>query len=32
VDSEPNIRAGRKVREVAVVTGYSEGDYKLEYV
>src|SRR6202790_4426821 len=32
VDSEPSIRAGRKVREVAVVTGYSDGDYKLEYV
>jgi Flp pilus assembly CpaF family ATPase len=32
VDGEPSIRAGRKVREVAVVTGYSDGDYKLEYV
>ena len=32
VDSEPSIRAGRKVREVAVVTGYIDGDYKLEYV
>jgi len=32
VDGEPSIRAGRKVREVAIVTGYSDGDYKLEYV
>jgi type IV secretion system protein TrbB len=32
VDSEPSIRAGRKVREVAVVSGYSDGDYRLEYV
>jgi len=32
VDGEPSIRAGRKVREVAVVTGFSDGDYKLEYV
>jgi type IV secretion system protein TrbB len=32
VDGEPSIRAGRKVREVAVVTGYRDGDYELEYV
>jgi len=32
VDGEPSIRAGRKVREVAVVTGYLDGDYRLEYV
>ena len=32
VDGEPSIRAGRKVREVAVVTGYRDGDYALEYV
>ena len=32
VDGEPSIRAGRKVREVAVVMGYRDGDYKLEYV
>jgi type IV secretion system protein VirB11 len=32
VDSEPAIEAGRKVREVAVVVGYREGVYELEYV
>lgn len=32
VDSEPNIPAGRKVREVAVVMAHRDGDYELEYV
>ncbi len=32
VDCEASIRAGRKVREVAVVMGYREGNYELEYV
>jgi hypothetical protein len=32
VDCEASIRAGRKVREVAVVMGYREGNYDLEYV
>jgi type IV secretion system protein VirB11 len=32
VDSEPMIKAGRKVREVAVVIGYRNGAYELEYV
>jgi len=32
VDGEPSIRARRKVREVAVVKGYRDGDYELEYV
>ena len=32
VDSEPAIKAGRKVREVAVVMGYREGAYELEYL
>jgi hypothetical protein len=32
VDEEPSIRARRKVREVAVVTEYRDGDYDLEYV
>jgi len=32
VDNEPAIKAGRKVREVAVVMGYRDGAYELEYV
>ncbi len=32
VDEEREISAGRKVREVAVVLGYEEGRYLLEYV
>jgi type IV secretion system protein VirB11 len=32
VDCEPTIKAARKVREVAVVMGYREGAYELEYV
>ena len=32
VDQEPELIAGRKVREVALVTGYREGRYQVEYV
>jgi type IV secretion system protein VirB11 len=32
VDQEPDLAAGRKVREVAVVTGYKTGRYEVEYV
>jgi len=32
VDEETEISAGRKVREVAVVLGYEDGRYQLEYV
>jgi Flp pilus assembly CpaF family ATPase len=32
VDQEPELIAGRKVREVALVTGYREGRYEVEYV
>jgi Flp pilus assembly CpaF family ATPase len=32
VDNEPTIKSGRKVREVAVVTGYRDRAYELEYV
>jgi type IV secretion system protein TrbB len=32
VDNEPMIKAGRKVREVAVVKGYRGSSYELEYV
>jgi type IV secretion system protein VirB11 len=32
VDNEPTLKAARKVREVAVVMGYSNGAYELEYV
>jgi type IV secretion system protein VirB11 len=32
VDQEPDLLAGRKVREVAVVTGYQNGRYEVEYV
>ena len=32
VDQEPDLAAGRKVREVAVVTGYQNGRYEVEYV
>lgn len=32
VDQEPDLAAGRKVREVAVVTGYRNGRYQVEYV
>jgi type IV secretion system protein VirB11 len=32
VDQEPSLAAGRKVREVAVVTGYRNGRYEVEYI
>lgn len=32
IDEEPALPAGRKVREVLVVTGYAEGRYQVEYV
>lgn len=32
VDEEPGIAAGRKVREVLLVTGYSNGEYVAEHV
>ena len=32
VDQEPDLAAGRKVREVALVTGYRDGRYQVEYV
>jgi type IV secretion system protein VirB11 len=32
IDLEANLAAGRKVREVAVVSGYESGQYRLEYV
>jgi len=32
VDQEPDLIAGRKVREVALVTGYRDSRYQIEYV
>ena len=32
VDEEPDLAAGRKVRELALVTGYRDGQYEVEYV
>lgn len=32
VDQEPELPAGRKVREVALVNGYRDGRYEIEYV
>ena len=32
VDQESGVAAGRKVREVAIVTGYRDGRYQVEYV
>ncbi len=32
VDQEPDLIAGRKVREVVLVTGYRDGRYQVEYV
>jgi type IV secretion system protein VirB11 len=32
IDQEPDLVSGRKVREVAVVTGYQNGRYEVEYV
>jgi Flp pilus assembly CpaF family ATPase len=32
VDEEPDLQAGRKVREVLLVTGYRDGQYQVERV
>jgi type IV secretion system protein VirB11 len=32
VDQDPELLAGRKVREIALVTGYRDGRYQVEYV
>lgn len=32
IDEEPDLAAGRKVREVLLVTGYEDGRYQVEYV
>ena len=32
IDEEASLSAGRKVREVALVNGYRDGRYQLEYV
>jgi type IV secretion system protein VirB11 len=32
VDQAPELLSGRKVREVALVTGYRDGRYQVEYV
>lgn len=32
IDEEPDLAAGRKVREVLLVTGYENGRYQVEYV
>jgi len=32
IDQEPDLMSGRKVREVALVTGYQDGRYLVEYV
>ena len=32
VDAEPDLKAGRKVREVLLVTGYRNGQYQVEHV
>lgn len=32
IDQEPGLQAGRKVREVMVVSGYRDGRYQVEYV
>ena len=32
VDEEPELKAGRKVREVLLVTGYRDGQYLVEHV
>jgi type IV secretion system protein TrbB len=32
IDQEASVPAGRKVREVALVNGYRDGRYQLEYV
>ena len=32
VDEEPDLKAGRKVRELLLVTGYRDGRYQVEHV
>ena len=32
IDEEPGLAAGRKVRELLLVTGYSKGAYQVEHV
>jgi type IV secretion system protein VirB11 len=32
IDEEPDLQAGRKVREVLLVTGYRDGQYQVEQV
>lgn len=32
IDEEPDLAAGRKVREVLLVNGYSDGSYRVEHV
>ena len=32
IDEEPELKAGRKVREVLLVTGYSRRRYQVEHV
>jgi hypothetical protein len=32
VDEESSVKAGRKVREVLLVTGYSNGNYQVERI
>ena len=32
IDEEPELAAGRKVRELLLVTGYSNGQYSVEHV
>ena len=32
IDEEPDLAAGRKVRELLLVTGYSSGAYQVEHV
>jgi hypothetical protein len=32
IDEEPDLPAGRKVREVLVVTGYQDRKHSVEYV
>jgi Flp pilus assembly CpaF family ATPase len=32
VDQEPSLKAGRKVREMLLVTGWKEGQYQVEQV
>jgi type IV secretion system protein VirB11 len=32
IDEEPELTAGRKVRELLLVTGYANGQYQVEHV